>query len=138
MTERLAAVRAALDVAVAEVPVDELPSLIGLLAKADAEARVRMVAPAPPATSPGLVGAAEMAKLLDVTKHWVMSKARANEIPSQKLVHLVRFDPQEVFQAVRTMPKFHNRPLRSVKKRQEKRGGSRSVSTKCPNPKDAA
>jgi hypothetical protein len=120
---------------VTDCPASEKPALIGVLAEALAQASMSSQAPptAPAASAAGLVDAKQMAELLSVPENWVRDKARAGVLPSHDLGHYVRFEPAEVLEAVRKLPRLQNGPFGGVKKRKETRGGKRQVSTKCPS-----
>src|SRR5215470_10908936 len=46
--------------------------------------------------SPSLLSAAEAAKLWDVPKTWISEAARRGELPSVRLGHYVRFQPEDL------------------------------------------
>jgi hypothetical protein len=126
--------RAVLEQAASDLPDAEVHDAIGLSAAFQSRMLARSTAPTPATLVPKLVDAEKMAALLDVPENWVRDKARAGILPSQRLEHYVRFNPAEVFEAVRKLPRLQNRPVSLVKKRKETRGGKRAVSTKCPSP----
>jgi hypothetical protein len=117
----------------AEMPVDELPALLGVLEASKAAAWARLTVPTAPVPAlAGLVGAGEMAGILGATENWVRDKGRAGHIPSVRLGHYVRFNPPEVLEAVRHLPVQHNRTSRGIKKSTGNQGDTRCVSTECP------
>jgi len=112
-------------VAVANCPTDSLPELVAAFEAAKARAWVRL-AITPAATEEAapadhLVGAAEMARLLDLPGHWVRDHARRRLIPSLKVGHYVRFEPTAVIAAVRALGGAQDHPScsRSIRKRQK-------------------
>jgi hypothetical protein len=128
----LANLRTALAAAVVELHDAEIADAIGILASASARLLARMTTP-PPAVSEKLVDAAEMAAILNTPENWVRDRARAGDIPSRRLGHYVRFNPPEVLEAVRRLPRLHDSAFRGLKKAKETRGGRRPVSNECPS-----
>ena len=98
---------------------------------------LRFVEPGSLKVAAGLLGSAEMAKILGTPQHWVAHQARTGAIPSIQLGHYRRFSPTEVLEAVRRMPLPHNCRFRGTKKAPENRGGRRRVSMECPNGQEA-
>jgi hypothetical protein len=121
----------------ADLPAGDLPGLMGILdvGKARVLARIMGEATAPKAdTTPQLVDAVEMARIIDVPVFWVQDKGRRGIIPRVTIGHYQRFNVPEVLEAVRHLPKSHDFQLRLTKKRPEKRGSARPVSIECPKP----
>jgi hypothetical protein len=129
----LAALKTALDAAVADLPLAELPDLLALLAGTAARATLRLNAPPAPPPADKLVNAKAMAGILAVPEGWVRDRGRRGQIPTRRLGHHVRFSPPEVLEAVRKLSPLHNSPFRGVKKTKETRGGKRPVSNGVQN-----
>jgi hypothetical protein len=97
MTGRLDALRELLDRALVELPVAELPELVGVLAAADARARARLTAPAStPSTSVELVTADVVAERFHLAVSTVHEAARLGRIPSRMFGRYRRFDLVEL------------------------------------------
>jgi excisionase family DNA binding protein len=99
---RLDELRALLDRALVELPADELPEMVGLLAAADARARARLnTAPAPAATpSPALLTAEEVAEHFAVPRTHVYALARQGRLPHVKVGRYPRFNLSELCTAL--------------------------------------
>jgi hypothetical protein len=85
---------------------ERLAEVIAALEVARVHAWLRLATsqPAAPTVPPDrLVGAKEMARLLDLPEHWVRDHARRKLIPSLKVGHYVVFDPPAVIAAVRAL-----------------------------------
>jgi hypothetical protein len=97
----LAEVRRVLDVAAVDLPVDELPDLIGLLESIKARALARMTVPAPTVPiSSGWVCADRIAEAFDVPVSQVYALARQDRIPHVKIGKYTRFDLEAVRHAL--------------------------------------
>lgn len=119
-----------------DLPAAELPGLVGILEAGKARVLARIVgqATAPKANAtPQFVDAVELARIIGVPVFWVQDKGRRGIIPRVTIGHYQRFNVPEVLEAVRHLPKSHDSQLRTLKKRQEKRGSARPVSIECPN-----
>ena len=88
----LAALRAALDAAVAELPATELPDLVGLLAAAQARAQIRLTAPLPMPKGVECLTAAQVADAFNVPRSMICELARRGDIPCQHLGKYRRFN----------------------------------------------
>jgi excisionase family DNA binding protein len=91
------AVIAALNNLIAETSADQLPTVIGDLAAAEAQAWARITMPAPAATciepdAGHMMTADELAKLYRVPKSWFYELARQGRLPCQRLGRYVRFE----------------------------------------------
>ncbi len=102
MTDRLAAIAADLDVAVREVPVDQLPDLLGLLVAAAARVQLRLAqatTPQPPVASE-LVTAAQGAAALGIPESALRFWGRTGRVPVEQLGRFVRFRLGDVRRAL--------------------------------------
>jgi len=88
----------------AELPADELPTLLGELEAAKAVAWARLVTAQQPQQSivhPGkLLDAKAMAERLDVPESWLREHARHGRIPCRYVGRYMRFDPTAVLRAL--------------------------------------
>jgi hypothetical protein len=75
----LDALRRALEAAVAELPLTDLPALAGELRRAETLLTVRLLQPPPPA--PELVDAAELGRRLGMSAQAVRDRARQGTVP---------------------------------------------------------
>ncbi len=107
----LDAVNSMLDTAVAELPADELPALIGLLAAADARARARLAVPQP-ATTMDLsnLTAEQIAAEFGVPTSEIYALARQQRLPCVKIGKYVRFSLSQVRAALEARESF--KPVR--------------------------
>jgi excisionase family DNA binding protein len=96
----LAALRVALDAAVAELPAAELPDLVGLLAAALARAQIHLVTPPPAPVPVECLTAAQVADAFNVPRSMIYELARRGDIPCQHLGKYRRFNLDAVRQAL--------------------------------------
>ncbi|MGH7788223.1 MAG: helix-turn-helix domain-containing protein [Candidatus Binatia bacterium] len=91
----LATLRVALERAVAELPAEQMPDLIGVLATASARAQLNLVA-VPRPEPVDVVDVATLAAELNVAASWLRSQARANKLPHLRCGKYIRFARAEV------------------------------------------
>jgi hypothetical protein len=102
----VADLRASIERAVAELPVADLPDLVGALAAASARAELRLRTPAPTPTTKeesSLVSVEEVAQRCGLSVYWLREQANAGRIPVTRAGRRMLFDPTVTIAAIKAL-----------------------------------
>ena len=97
----LGEIERALNRAARELPADELPQLLGIVAEAQARAQARLVAPTPAVVpTERLLTAEQVAEIFRVPVSQIYESARRHRLPCVRIGKYVRFDITAIRQAL--------------------------------------